>query len=95
MHHVPRRLYMLNNFRPHPVNHVIGYFFSLLPFTLAGVPTEPLLIYTVAGVAVTFFQHANADLKFGPLNYLFSINVLHRWHHSKNCLKATAITVVY
>lgn len=82
MHHVSTRLYLLNNFRLHPVNHLITYLFSLLPLTLIGVPTEPLLVYSAVFIAVTFFQHANINLKHGALNYVFSTNVLHRWHHS-------------
>ncbi len=32
-------------------------------------------------IAVSAVQHANAALHPGPLNYLFSTNELHRWHH--------------
>jgi sterol desaturase/sphingolipid hydroxylase (fatty acid hydroxylase superfamily) len=28
------------------------------------------------------FQHCNIRLRLGPLNYLFSMAELHRWHHS-------------
>ena len=28
------------------------------------------------------YQHCNVDLKLGPLNYIFSMAELHRWHHS-------------
>ena len=28
------------------------------------------------------FQHANIDVRLGPLNWLFSMAELHRWHHS-------------
>ena len=83
MHHVSTRLYVLNNFRLHPFNHLITYLFSLLPLALIGAPTEPLLVYSSVFIGVTFFQHANVDLKYGALNYVFSTNVLHRWHHSK------------
>ena len=29
------------------------------------------------------FQHANLPLRLGPLNWVFSMAELHRWHHSK------------
>ncbi len=82
MHHVSRRLYLFNNFKLHPVNHLISYFFSLFPLVLLGMPEQPLLVYSTIFVATTFFQHANIDLHFGPLNYLLSTSALHRWHHS-------------
>jgi len=28
------------------------------------------------------FQHCNVRLRLGPLNYIFSMAELHRWHHS-------------
>jgi sterol desaturase/sphingolipid hydroxylase (fatty acid hydroxylase superfamily) len=28
------------------------------------------------------FQHANLPLRCGPLNWIFSMAELHRWHHS-------------
>ena len=28
------------------------------------------------------YQHCNVDVKLGPLNYIFSMAELHRWHHS-------------
>jgi sterol desaturase/sphingolipid hydroxylase (fatty acid hydroxylase superfamily) len=35
-----------------------------------------------------FFQHANIDLRLGPLNYFFSMAELHRWHHSRDIREA-------
>ena len=29
------------------------------------------------------FQHANIVLRLGPLNWIFSMAELHRWHHSR------------
>ena len=42
------------------------------------------LISTVHGI----FQHANIQLRLGPLNWLFSMAELHRWHHSKTVFEA-------
>jgi sterol desaturase/sphingolipid hydroxylase (fatty acid hydroxylase superfamily) len=82
MHHSVERLYALNNFRLHPINQSFSYFLGVFPIVLLGVPPEALLIYSAVAIAVSFFQHANIDLRFGPLGYVFSTNELHRWHHS-------------
>lgn len=82
MHHSVERMYSLNNFRLHPLNHALGYFLGIFPLALLGAPAQPLLVYSAVAIAVSFFQHANIDLRFGPLNYVFSTNELHRWHHS-------------
>ena len=34
------------------------------------------------------FQHANIDVRLGPLNWIFSMAELHRWHHSKDLQEA-------
>jgi len=45
------------------------------------------------------FQHANIKLKYGILNYIFSTNELHRWHHSTELKEANnnygAVLVVW
>ena len=41
-----------------------------------------LLLYTVWVSVHGLFQHCNVRLRLGPLNYIFSMCELHRWHHS-------------
>jgi len=87
-HHSTKRIYWLNGFRVHPFNiiwfHLSGVFFLFL----AGANTEVMLTYaTLTGVSNTF-QHANIKLKYGVLNYIFSTNELHRWHHSTKLKEA-------
>ena len=33
---------------------------------------------------IGLFQHANIDIRLGPLNYVFSAAPVHRWHHSRS-----------
>jgi sterol desaturase/sphingolipid hydroxylase (fatty acid hydroxylase superfamily) len=82
MHHSPRRLYGFNNSRIHPLNYLFNSFASTIPLLLIGVSAQSFAMYSILAISVSFFQHANLELKFGYLNYLFSTNELHRWHHS-------------
>ena len=34
------------------------------------------------------FQHCNVHLRLGPLNWVFSMAELHRWHHSPDSAEA-------
>jgi sterol desaturase/sphingolipid hydroxylase (fatty acid hydroxylase superfamily) len=81
LHHSAPRIYWLNAFRVHPLNiawhQLAGY--GLLMF--AGVDTATLTVFAGLSVVVSVFQHANARLALGFLNYVFSTNELHRWHH--------------
>lgn len=83
LHHSSRRLYWLNNFRLHPLNHAINMAVSLLPLWLVGTPLVVMLAATAVTLPVLVLQHANIDLRSGWLNWVFSTNELHRWHHSR------------
>ena len=82
LHHGSERLYTINNFRVHPLEYAIKHAFSLLPLMLLGVPTDALLGYIALTQPVVMLQHANLPLRHGWLNWVFSTNALHRWHHS-------------
>ncbi|TMH27092.1 MAG: sterol desaturase family protein [Betaproteobacteria bacterium] len=90
LHHGSRRLYWLNNFRFHPLNHAINSLASVLPLWLIGVPVDVLLAVAAITQPVVMLQHANIDLRSGVLNYVFSTNEVHRWHHSSEPSEANA-----
>lgn len=82
LHHSSERLYWLNNFRFHPLNHLINSLASMMPLLLLGAPKEVLLGAASVTQTVTLLQHANIGARNGWLNYIFSTNEIHRWHHS-------------
>lgn len=82
VHHAVKRVYLLNGFRIHPLYHLLTYVLGYFPCILLGAPSETLLMHTVILGICGGFQHCNMRLKFGWLNYLFSTNEIHRWHHS-------------
>ncbi|NRF71798.1 sterol desaturase family protein [Aquincola sp. S2] len=90
LHHGSERLYWLNNFRLHPLNHVLNTVVSLLPLWLAGAPEVVLLGATALTQPLLMLQHANIDLKSGWLNGILSTNEVHRWHHSTQPHEANA-----
>ncbi len=82
VHHAPHRLYTLNVGRFHPIDKSLQFLFDALPFIAVGVSEDVLSLYFVWYAVNGFFQHSNADVRLGPLNYLVSGPELHRWHHS-------------
>jgi ornithine lipid hydroxylase len=90
MHHSSERLYSMNNFRFHPLNYVINFLLGVLPLMLIGVPSDVLFGYMALTQPVLMLQHSNIDLRSGWLNYIFSTNELHRWHHSTKATEANA-----
>lgn len=81
-HHSAPRLYWLNATRFHPLDNVTMYALHVLPLVILGVDESILVGLTVWSLVHGFFQHANIDVRLGPLNYVFSMSELHRWHHS-------------
>ncbi|TGG93888.1 sterol desaturase family protein [Natronospirillum operosum] len=98
MHHSSERLYAFNNLRFHPLNHALNFIMGSFPLLLIGAPPEILLGYLALTQPVVMLQHANVASRHGLLNYLFSTNELHRWHHSSkaseaNCNYGTALII--
>jgi ornithine lipid hydroxylase len=82
-HHSPGRLYFFNAGRFHPLDTAIAFIVSTAPLVLLGAPDTIVLLYTVWAGVHGIFQHCNIRLRLGPLNYVFSMAELHRWHHSR------------
>ncbi|RQP22822.1 sterol desaturase family protein [Albitalea terrae] len=82
MHHGSERLYWLNNFRFHPVNHLINTFAAMFPLITLGAPQDVLLAAVAFTQPVLMLQHLNVDTRNGWLNRVLNTNELHRWHHS-------------
>lgn len=83
VHHAPEALYFLNVGRFHPLEKSIQFLFDAAPFILIGVRPEVISAYYVFYSVNGFFQHSNADVRLGPLNWLIAGPELHRWHHSR------------
>jgi len=82
LHHGSERLYWLNNFRIHPLNYAINYVLGFAPLLLIGTPTDVIFGYLALTYPVLMLQHTNLPLRSGWLNYVFSTNEVHRWHHA-------------
>ena len=83
VHHNPRRLYWFNGTRFHYVDMVILPLIGNLPAIFLGAPMSIIMLGTVFSIIHGMWQHANADVRFGVLNYVLSSPQLHRWHHSR------------
>ncbi len=82
-HHSAPRLYWLNAGRFHPLDTALTFIPSYGLLVALGCPIEGLALFTLVTAVHGIFQHANLQLRLGPLNHFFSMAELHRWHHSK------------
>jgi sterol desaturase/sphingolipid hydroxylase (fatty acid hydroxylase superfamily) len=82
-HHSAPRLYWLNAARFHVVDIAFLNLGFLIPLIALGADIRVLSLWMVASAIHGLFQHANMSVRCGPLNWIFSMAELHRWHHSK------------
>ena len=87
-HHSAPRLYWLNAARFHPVDYLLTYTPTYLLLVILGAGETMLAYFGLITTIHGLFQHANIQLRLGPLNYLFSMAELHRWHHSQTVFEA-------
>jgi len=83
VHHSSNRLYWLNAPRFHYIDITFYTLSSTLPLVFLGATPEIFLLVTLFSACHGYFQHGNVRIHLGPLNYIFSVAELHRWHHSK------------
>jgi sterol desaturase/sphingolipid hydroxylase (fatty acid hydroxylase superfamily) len=82
-HHSAPRLYFLNAARFHPVDLVLSSLVPLAALLLVGADARIIALFGLVSAVHGLFQHANLVLHLGPLNWIFSMAELHRWHHSR------------
>jgi len=82
LHHSAPRLYWLNAVRFHPLDTLALGIGKLLPLALLGAPASVLALVNVFSAVHGSVKHANIPARIGPLNWVFSMAELHRWHHS-------------
>ncbi len=87
-HHSAERLYWLNAGRDHPFGLALLFGCEISPLIALGAGEQVLAAYALFTVVVGLFQHANVDVRLGPLNWVFSLSELHRWHHSRDVNEA-------
>lgn len=83
-HHSAPRLYWLNAARFHPLDTAFGFTLQLPALVLLGAGPEVIALFGMVTGVHGLFQHANLDVRLGPLNWVFSMAELHRWHHARS-----------
>jgi len=82
-HHSAPRLYWLNAARFHFVDIALLNLGYVAPLVALGAGEPVFVLWLVASSVHGICQHANMKIRCGPLNWVFSMAELHRWHHSR------------
>ncbi len=89
-HHSAPRLYWLNAARFHPVDIALNNLGVTIPLIALGADLKVIGLWVLAATIHGIFQHANMKIRCGPLNWIFSMAELHRWHHSRLARESNA-----
>ncbi|MBW2270507.1 MAG: sterol desaturase family protein [Deltaproteobacteria bacterium] len=82
-HHSAPRLYWLNASRFHLLEIALLNAGFIVPLAALGAEWPVFMLWIVASSVHGICQHANMQIRCGPLNWIFSMAELHRWHHSQ------------
>ncbi len=84
IHHSVKKLWFVNTGRFHFMDSLWKILFGMACLIAAGAPMEVVQWLSAVTAFVGLMTHCNVEMRFGPLNYIFSTPELHRWHHSKD-----------
>ena len=84
VHHSAEDLEWTTAFRSHPVNFVIYSGAALALVHLAGFSPVAFVVIGPFNLLMAGLTHANVNWTFGPLRYVISSPVFHRWHHARD-----------
>ena len=82
-HHSAPRLYWLNALRFHFLDTALLNLGFIVPLVALGASAQVITLWIIASSVHGICQHANMQIRCGPLNWVFSMAELHRWHHSR------------
>jgi sterol desaturase/sphingolipid hydroxylase (fatty acid hydroxylase superfamily) len=88
IHHRPRKLNVTNNNVIHFLDLIFQNGPPLAALVWLGFSPEAVLVAHSFGQVAGFANHANADFRLGPLNYLIGGPEQHRLHHSADIREA-------
>jgi sterol desaturase/sphingolipid hydroxylase (fatty acid hydroxylase superfamily) len=81
VHHSIDTMDFLGNFHFHWLEIVVYRAAQWLPLALLGASGEAALLVAVFGTFWGNLNHANLDVRFGPLGYVLNGPRMHLWHH--------------
>ncbi len=84
VHHSARSMDWLAGSRQHILELLFTRILVLAPIFVLGFPQRVIDVYVILVGFQAVFNHANVDVRLGPLRYLVVTPNFHHWHHSRD-----------
>lgn len=81
VHHSVTRMYGFNGLMKHPLHLALETAAGVSPLVLMGMPVDVAALLGYAVAIQLLLQHANVDIRLGPLAYVWAVAPGHRHHH--------------
>jgi sterol desaturase/sphingolipid hydroxylase (fatty acid hydroxylase superfamily) len=82
LHHSAKRIRWSTTGRVHPVNELVNYLATVVPYTLLGFPISAILPVAPVVIAFALFAHSEMTTAYGPFSGILVSPRFHRWHHT-------------
>ena len=87
LHHCTQQMDTLSYARTHPVEVLINRIPFLTIFVvIAGIDIRIIIAYSAVDLLQGLWIHSNTHIRLGWLNYIFSTQEFHHWHHANQAL---------
>ncbi|GAB4253860.1 MAG: hypothetical protein Kow0079_09760 [Vicingaceae bacterium] len=83
VHHSVEQMGFAAHFRFHWLETIIYKSLQYLPLAMIGFGIDDFYIVHMFAIFIGHLNHANINIDYGPLKYIFNNPKMHIWHHAK------------
>lgn len=83
VHHSVREMGFAAHLRYHWMETIIYKSILYIPLTMIGFGIDDFFILHAFTVLIGHLNHANVNITYGPLKYIFNNPAMHIWHHAR------------
>jgi sterol desaturase/sphingolipid hydroxylase (fatty acid hydroxylase superfamily) len=89
VHHSVKEMGFAAHLRFHWMETIIYKTMQYIPLSMIGFGLTDFFFVHIFTTAIGHLNHANVNLSYGPLKYVFNNPKMHIWHHAKNLPNGT------
>lgn len=82
VHHSVEQMGFAAHLRYHWMETIVYKSLQYVPLAMIGFGLDDFFIVHIFSVAIGHFNHANLNINWGPLRYIFNSPNMHIWHHA-------------
>lgn len=89
VHHSVHQMGFAAHLRYHWMETLVYKSIQYIPLAMIGFGLDDFFVLHIFTILVGHLNHANVNITYGPLKYIFNNPVMHTWHHAKKLPEGT------